>query len=175
MYGTEPGRNSFANNCLLARRLAEADVRFIQLYDWGWDMHGTSRDTGLAEGLRDKCREIDRPIAALLADFKTAGSAGRHPRGLGRRVWPVPPCKRIAEAPPTPSSARDHHGDAFTMWMAGGGVRGGASYGVTDAIGYQGVAERTHVHDIQATILHQLGLDHEQLTFPFQGRNFPID
>ena len=173
MYGTQPGRNSFANNCLLARRLAEADVRFIQLYDWGWDMHGTSRDTGLIEGLRDKCRQIDRPIAALLADLKQRGLLEDTLVVWGGEFGRTP-MQENRGGTTNPFLGRDHHGDAFTMWMAGGGVRGGASYGVTDAIGYQGVAERTHVHDIQATILHQLGINHEQLTFPFQGRNFRL-
>ena len=173
LYGTEPGRNSFANNCLLARRLAEADVRFIQLYDWGWDMHGTSKDTGLGEGLHDKCRETDRPIAALLTDLKQRGLLEDTLVVWGGEFGRTP-MQENRGGTTNPFLGRDHHGEAFTMWMAGGGIRGGASYGVTDAIGYQGVAERTHVHDIQATILYQLGLNHERLTYPFQGRNFRL-
>ncbi len=173
LYGTEPGRSSFANNCLLARRLAEADVRFIQLYDWGWDMHGTSRDTGLREGLQDKCREIDQPMAALLQDLKQRGLLEDTLVVWGGEFGRTP-MQENRGGTTNPFLGRDHHGEAFTMWMAGGGIRGGASYGQTDAIGYAGLAERTHVHDVQATILNRMGIDHERLTFPFQGRNFRL-
>lgn len=173
LYGTEPGRNSFANNCLLARRLAEADVRFIQLYDWGWDMHGTSKDTGLAAGLREKCRQIDRPIAALLQDLKQRGLLEDTLVVWGGEFGRTP-MQENRGGTTNPFLGRDHHGEAFTMWMAGAGTKAGATYGVTDAIGYAGVAERTHVHDIQATILYQLGIDHERLTYPFQGRDFRL-
>ena len=173
LYGTAPGRSSFANNCLLARRLAEADVRFIQLYDWGWDMHGTSSAGSLGVGLRDKCREIDRAMSALLLDLKQRGLLEDTLVVWGGEFGRTP-MQENRGGTTNPFLGRDHHGEAFTMWMAGGGIRGGASYGVTDAIGYAGVAERTHVHDVQATVLHQLGLDHERLTYPFQGRDFRL-
>ncbi|MBB4078520.1 hypothetical protein GGR28_001133 [Lewinella aquimaris] len=173
MYGTEPGRASFANNCLMARRLAEADVRFIQLYDWGWDMHGTSRDTSLGEGLADKCRAIDRPMTALLRDLKQRGLLEDTLVVWGGEFGRTP-MQENRGGTTNPFLGRDHHGEAFTMWMAGGGIRGGASYGQTDAIGYAGVNERAHIHDVQATILNRLGLDHEKLTYPFQGRNFRL-
>ena len=173
MYGTQPGRSSFANNCLLARRLAEADVRFIQLYHWGWDTHGTSTDGSIEIGLRDRCREIDQPMTALLTDLKQRGMLEDTLVVWGGEFGRTP-MQENRGGNTNPFLGRDHHGEAFTMWMAGGGVRGGATYGVTDEIGYAGIAERTHVHDIQATILHQLGLDHERLTYLFQGRNFRL-
>ena len=172
LYGTDPGKTTFANNCLMARRLTEAGVRFVQLYDWGWDTHGTSRNDNLEDQLRKKCREIDRGMSALLLDLKQrglledtlvvwGGEFGRTPMQESRGG--------IAK----PYFGRDHHGEAFTMWMAGGGVRPG-TYGATDEIGFAGVAGRMHVHDVQATILAALGIDHERLTYPFQGRNFRL-
>jgi hypothetical protein len=173
LYGTEPGQASFANNCLLARRLVESGVRFVQLYDWGWDMHGTSEAGGLGAGLREKCRQIDRPIAALLTDLKQRGLLEDTLVVWGGEFGRTP-MQENRGGTVNPFLGRDHHGEAFTMWMAGGGVRGGASYGVTDAIGYAGLEERVHVHDIQATILHLLGLNHEKLTYSFQGRDFRL-
>ena len=173
MYGTQPGESSFANNCLLARRLAESGVRFIQLYHWGWDSHGAGRDEALDFGFKDRCREVDQPMTALVKDLKQrglledtlvvwGGEFGRTPmrenRG-GREMVFV---------------GRDHQVGAFTMWMAGGGVKPGLSFGETDDIGYAGVKDRIHIHDLQATILHQLGLDHEKLTYQFQGRDFRL-
>lgn len=173
MYGTEVGKTSFANNCLLARRLLEQGVRFVQLYDWGWDMHGTQVSEDLGVGMTEKCRLIDRPIAALLKDLKQrglmedtlviwGGEFGRTPmrenRGGQKMVY----------------NGRDHHAEAFTIWMAGGGLKPGFTYGETDDIGYFGVKDRTHVHDLQATVLHLLGIDHERFTYPFQGRNYRL-
>jgi arylsulfatase A-like enzyme len=170
MYGTEPGKESFANNCLLARRLAERGVKFIQLFDWGWDSHGTDKNTSLQEGFTDLCTRIDRPITALLTDLKRrglleetlvvwGGEFGRTPmqenRGGGDNRF----------------VGRDHNPGAFTVWMAGGGVKPGISYGETDPIGYEAIKDKVSVHDLQATMLHLLGFDHEKLTYPFQGVN----
>ena len=173
LYGTEPGRASFANNCLLARRLAESGVRFIQLYDWGWDHHGSDRATSLEYGLRDKCRDIDRPMTALLKDLKQRGMLEDTLVVWGGEFGRTP-MRENRGGVTMPFLGRDHHGGAFTMWMAGGGVRPGAVYGQTDAIGYTGVHERAHVHDVQATILATLGFDHERFTYAFQGRDFRL-
>ena len=162
MYGTEPGATSFANNCLLARRLAERGVRFIQLFHWGWDAHGAGRDEALNLGHTDRCREVDQPMTALLRDLKQRGLLDET-----LVVWG-------GEFGRTPILGRDHLGDAFTMWMAGGGVKQGFTYGETDEIGYTGIAGRVHIHDLQATILHLLGMDHERLTYLFQGRRFRL-
>ena len=173
LYGANPGQASFANNCLLARRLVEQGVRFVQLYHWGWDMHGDSKATSLNEGLKTKCLEIDKPMTALVQDLKLrgllddtlviwGGEFGRTPmrENRGGRIMPF--------------YGRDHHTEAFTIWMAGGGIKSGFSYGETDDIGYYGIKDRVHVHDLQATILHQLGLDHEKFTYHFQGRDFRL-
>ncbi len=173
LYGTTPGGSSFANNCLLARRLAESGVRFIQLYDWGWDTHGSSRSGSLEYGLRDQCRAIDQPIAALLQDLKQRGLLEDTLVIWGGEFGRTP-MRENRGGVTMPFLGRDHHGEAFTMWMAGGGVRGGTSYGETDEIGYAGVRDRAHVHDVQATVLKLLGFDHERFTFPFQGRHFRL-
>lgn len=171
-YGAKPGEASLANNCLLARRLVESGVRFVQLFDWGWDFHGTSEASGITSGLTDKCATMDKPIAALLRDLKDrglldetlvvwGGEFGRTPFQEGR----------------TASSGilgRDHFPDAFTMWMAGGGVKAGFEYGKSDELGFSVAENPVHIHDLQATILHQLGFDHEQLTYRFQGRDFRL-
>lgn len=173
MYGTEPGKTSFANNCLLARRLIERNVRFVQLFHWGWDSHGADKSEALNLGFKDRCREVDRPMAALIKDLKRrglledtlvvwAGEFGRTPMlenrsGMDNRFI-----------------GRDHHSDAFTVWLAGGGVRAGFTHGETDEIGYQGISGRVHVHDLQATVLHLLGMDHERLVHRFQGRDFRL-
>ncbi len=173
LYGTSPGRESFANNVLLARKLVEKGVRFVQLYDWGWDTHGVSKDTALEIGLIDKCRETDKPIAALLTDLKQrglleetlvvwGGEFGRTPMQENRNG--------VAQI----YMGRDHHPDAFTMWMAGGGIKRAYSHGETDEIGFAGVTGRQSVFDIQATILNQLGMDHENFTYEFQGRPFRL-
>lgn len=173
LYGTTIGQPSFANNCLLARKLAENGVRFIQLYDWGWDTHGSNASEALEIGLRTKCKETDQAMSALLFDLKQ--------RGLLEDtlvVWSGEfgrtPMQENRDNKPAPFMGRDHHPDAFTIWMAGAGVKKGFTYGATDEIGYSGVEGRAHIHDLQATILHILGLEHEQLTYPFQGRNFRL-
>ncbi|MDF1756103.1 MAG: DUF1501 domain-containing protein [Verrucomicrobiales bacterium] len=171
-YGAKPGESSLANNCLLARRLVEQGVRFVQLFDWGWDYHGTNPGTGITDGLTKKCATMDKPIAALIKDLKErglfedtlivwGGEFGRTPFREGRTAK-------------SKVLGRDHYPDCFTMWMAGGGVKGGYEYGQTDELGF-GVAEKgVHVHDLQATILHQLGFDHEQLVYRFQGRDYRL-
>ena len=167
-YGTKPGEESFANNCLLARRLAERGVRFIQLYHWGWDSHGTSQQTSLKEGFAQMCRDVDQPIAALLAELKErglwddtlviwGGEFGRTPMRENRGGVEM---KFIG---------RDHHPAAFTVWLAGGGVKPGFSFGATDAVGYDVTENPVEVRDLQATIIRLLGFDHHRLSVPFQG------
>jgi hypothetical protein len=171
MYGAKPGQVAFANNCLLARRLIERGVRFVQLFDWGWDIHGTGPETDIFTQLPKKCRETDRPIAALIKDLKQrgllnetliiwSGEFGRTPMNEERNG--------------SKFFGRDHHPHSFTTWMAGGGVRGGTTYGATDELGYHASENRVHVHDLQATILHLLGLDHTKLTYKFQGREYRL-
>jgi hypothetical protein len=171
-YGAEPGKASFANNCLLARRLVEKGVRFVQLFDWGWDFHGTHDAEGISGGLTTKCSQTDKPIVALMRDLKQrglfddtlivwGGEFGRTPFREGR----------------TAASAilgRDHYPDCFTMFLTGGGVKRGFSYGETDDLGFSIVRDKVHVHDLQATLLHLLGFDHERLTYRYQGRDFRL-
>ncbi len=170
LYGASPGAESFANNCLLARRLAERGVRFIQLFDWGWDSHGAAEGEALDRGFRDKCRQIDRPMAALLKDLKQrgllddtlvvwTGEFGRTPmrenRGGGRMRY----------------VGRDHNPHAFTLWMAGGGARPGFTFGETDPLGYAAAENPVHLRDFHATMLRMLGFDHRRLVYPYQGVN----
>lgn len=173
LYGTEPGKESFANNCLLARKLVEKGVRFVQLYDWGWDSHGSDKSTALDLGLRNKCRETDRPISALLLDLKQRGLLEDTLVVWGGEFGRTP-MQENREGKTMGYKGRDHHVDAFTMWMAGGGIKKGTSFGTTDDLGFSGVEGRVSVHDIQATILHLLGFDHEQFTYEFQGRPFRL-
>lgn len=171
LYGTEPGRASFANNCLLARRLVERGVRFVQLYHWGWDTHGTSSQDDIATALPARCEETDRASAALVRDLREhglldetlviwGGEFGRTPMNEGRNR-----SKFIG---------RDHHPRAFSVWLAGGGIQGGITVGATDELGYNIVEDPIDVHDLHATALHLLGLDHERLTYRFQGRDFRL-
>lgn len=173
LYGTEPGKESFANNCLLARKLVEKGVRFVQLYDWGWDSHGTGESTAIDYGFRNKCRQIDRPMSALLLDLKQRGLLEETLVVWGGEFGRTP-MQENREGKKMAFLGRDHHTDAFTMWMAGGGIAGGVSYGETDEVGYNGVSGRTAVNDIHATILHLLGYDHEKFTYEFQGRPFRL-
>jgi hypothetical protein len=173
MYGTSPGKSSFANNCLLARRLVERDVRFVQLFHWGWDSHGTSKEGSLNEGLQDLCRQVDQPMTALLQDLKQRGLLEETLVIWGGEFGRTPMLEN-REGKQNPYTGRDHHTEAFTVWMAGGGIKGGVSFGETDEIGYYGIKDKVHVHDLQATILNQLGMDHEKLTYHFQGRNFRL-
>ncbi|MEO0731645.1 MAG: DUF1501 domain-containing protein [Bacteroidota bacterium] len=173
LYGTRPGETAFANNCLLARRLAERGVRFIQLYHRGWDSHGSNDFENLHGGFKERCREIDRPMSALLTDLKQRGMLEDTLLVWGGEFGRTP-MQENRGGVTNPFKGRDHHGEAFTMWMAGGGLRPGYTHGATDEFGYYGTSGQVHVHDLQATILHQLGVDHTRLTYPFQGRDFRL-
>jgi hypothetical protein len=162
MYGVEPGKPSFAYNCLLARRLVERGVRFVQLYHEAWDQHGN-----LVKDIQQNCKDTDQASAALVQDLKQrgllkdtivvwGGEFGRTPMVQGG------------------SDGRDHHPNAFTMWLAGGGFKPGVVLGETDDLGFNVTRDKVHVHDLHATILHQLGFDHKKLTFRFQGRDFRL-
>lgn len=165
MYGATPGQPSFANNCLLARRLVEAGVRFVQLYDADWDHHGS-----IAANLPRKCQVVDKPIAALIRDLKQRGLLDHTLVIFGAEFGRTP----MLQGNSGPAAGRDHHKDAFTVWMAGGGVRGGHVHGSTDEFGYYPEEHPMHVRDFHATILHLLGVNHEQLTFRFQGRDYRL-
>jgi hypothetical protein len=170
MYGTEPGKTSFANNCLLARRLVERGVRFVQLFDQGWDHHGS-----VFNGMRNKCRQVDQPIAALLADLKQRGLLDETLVVFGGEFGRTPLLQGAAnDGTPNKNAGRDHHKDAYCVWVAGGGTKGGTVHGETDELGYYPTKNPVHVNDFHATLLHLLGLDHERLTYKFQGRNFRL-
>jgi hypothetical protein len=168
LYGTKPGEESFANNCLLARRLVERGVRFIQLFDWGWDSHGASSAEALNIGFKTKCQEMDQAMAALLIDLDRRGLLDET-----LVVWAAEfgrtPMRENRGGMEMKFIGRDHHPFAYTIWLAGAGVKQGHSHGETDAIGYNPITEPVQVRDLQATILHLLGIDHKQLTYPFQG------
>lgn len=171
-YGAVPGQSSLANNCLLARRLVESGVRFVQLFDWGWDFHGTGKANGITEGLTTKCASMDQPVAALIRDLKQRGLLDDTLIVWGGEFGRTP--FREGRTSKSKILGRDHFPDVFTMWMAGGGVKGGFDYGASDELSF-GVAEKpVHVHDLQATIMHLLGIDHERLTYRFQGRDFRL-
>ena len=161
LYGCKPGDGSFASNCLLARRLAERGVRFIQLYHKDWDHHG-----GVKDGIKLKAEEIDRACMALITDLKQrgmlddtlivwAGEFGRTPMSQG-------------------GNGRDHHINGFSIWLAGGGIKGGMQYGATDELGYAAVENVVHVHDLHATMLQLLGIEHTRLIYRFQGRDYRL-
>ena len=173
MYGITPGKESFANNCLLARKLVSNGVRFVQLYDWGWDSHGDADSNALNIGFREKCRQMDRPVTALLLDLKQRGLLDETLVVWGGEFGRTP-MQENRNGKENLFMGRDHHGDAFTMWMAGGGVKKGYTHGETDEIGYSAINGKVSVHDVQATILHLLGFDHEQFTYEFQGRPFRL-
>jgi uncharacterized protein (DUF1501 family) len=165
LYGTKPGRAGFANNCLLARRLVERGVRFVQLYDQGWDTH-----SNLSRQLPTLCRKVDRPIAALIKDLRQRGLLDETLVIFGAEFGRTPMIQGGAGA----NAGRDHHKDAFTIWMAGGGVRPGFTYGSTDDLGFHVAENPMHVNDFHATLLHILGLDHTRLTYKFQGRKYRL-
>jgi hypothetical protein len=168
LYGTAPGKESFANNCLLARRLVERGVRYVQLFDWGWDSHGTGPQTDLRQGFADKCRDIDKPIAALLGDLKQRGLLEDTLVVWGGEFGRTP--MRENRGGVTMSNVgRDHNPGSFCMWLAGGGVKGGYSHGETDDLGYSSVVDKVSTHDLHATVLHLLGFDHLKFTYPSQG------
>jgi len=171
-YGAQPGGSSLANNCLLARRLVEQGVRFVHLFDWGWDFHGTNPREDIRDGLTTKAATFDRPAAALIEDLEQrgllddtlilcTGEFGRTPFREGRSAT-------------GPLVGRDHYPDCYTVWMAGAGVKGGHVHGASDDLGFKVASDPVHVHDLQATILHLLGFDHTKLTWRFQGRDFRL-
>ncbi len=171
LYGAEPGKNSFANNCLMARRLVERGVRMIQLYHRGWDTHGASNDEDIVNRLTGLCRETDRASAALVMDLKQRGLLDDTIIVWGGEFGRTPMNEARAGSR---FLGRDHHARAFTMWLAGGGFKPGITLGKTDDVGYNITEDPVSVHDLHATILHQLGIDHTRLTFRFQGRDFRL-
>lgn len=173
MYGATPGKGCFANNVLLARKLVEKGVRFVQLFDWGWDAHGIDPSTALNIGLINKCRTIDKAMTALILDLKQRGLLEETLIVWGGEFGRTP-MQENRDGKQNIYLGRDHHADAFTMWMAGGGIKPGSSYGETDEIGYSPISGKTSVNDIHATVLNQLGLDHQKFTFEFQGRPFRL-
>ncbi|MEP7271638.1 MAG: DUF1501 domain-containing protein [Acidobacteriota bacterium] len=170
-YGTQPGQSSFANNCLLARRLVERGVRCVQLYHWGWDTHGNSVGTDIVTKLPRICRETDKPVAALLADLKQRGLLDSTIVVWGGEFGRTP---MNEERNGSKLLGRDHHPRAFSMWMAGGGIKPGVTVGETDDLGYNPVVDPVEVHDLHATVLHLMGIDHTKLTYRFQGRDFRL-
>jgi hypothetical protein len=171
-YGAQPGAASFANNCLLARRLVEQGVRYVQLFDWGWDFHGTGPGEDIRDGLTKKCATMDRPVAALIKDLEQrgllhdtliicGGEFGRTPFREGRTAG-----SKIL--------GRDHYPDCYSMWLAGAGVKGGYTHGASDDLGFSIARDKVHIHDLQATILHLLGFDHTKLIYRFQGRDYRL-
>ncbi len=171
-YGAQPGAGGFANNCLLARRLVEQGVRYVQLFDWGWDFHGTNPREDIRDGLTKKCAPMDKAVAALLRDLKErglldetlvlwSGEFGRTPFREGRTSR-----GKVL--------GRDHYPDCFTMFMAGGGVKPGYTHGASDDLGFSVARDKVHIHDLQATLLHLLGFDHERLTYFFEGRDYRL-
>ena len=163
MYGAEPGRPSFANNCLLARRLVERGVRFVQLFHEAWDQHGN-----LVEDIQKNCQDTDQACAALIKDLKQRGMLDDTLVIWGGEFGRTPMVQGHDD------NGRDHHPNAFTMWLAGGGIKPGITVGATDDFGFNVVEDLVHVHDLHATILHLLGFDHTKLTYRFQGRDFRL-
>src|SRR5262249_27478838 len=171
-YGAQPGAASFANNCLLARRLIEKGVRYAQLLDGGGDFRGTSPGEDVKTGLPARCRKMDQPVTALILDLKQRGlleetlvvwatEFGRTPFREGRTAN----CTNLG---------RDHHPHCYTVFLAGAGLKHGLNYGQSDELGFYPTENPVHVHDLQATILHLLGFDHKRLTYRFQGRDFRL-
>jgi hypothetical protein len=171
-YGARPGESSFANNCLLARRLVEQGVRFVQLFDWGWDFHGTSPDSGIGDGLTKKCATMDKSVAALIRDLKSRGLLDETLIIMGGEFGRTP--FREGRTAASAILGRDHFPDCYTMVMAGGGIKPGIMHGESDELGFSVARDKVHVHDLQATILHLLGFDHERLTYRFQGRDYRL-
>jgi hypothetical protein len=167
LYGAAPGKPSYANNCLLARRMVERGVRFIQLYHTNWDHHGGPTEN-LEQHLPQVCREVDQASAALVLDLKQRGLLDETLVVWGGEFG------RTSMGEVRETTGRDHHIDGYSMWLAGGGVRPGLIFGETDELGLAAVEGVKHVHDLQATILHLLGLNHHRLTYRFQGRDFRL-
>ncbi len=168
-YGATPGKASFANNCLLARRLIERGVRLVQLFDADWDHH-----SNIAKNLPKKCLDVDQASAALIRDLKQRGLLDDTLVIWGGEFGRTPLAQTSGASGVQEKPGRDHHKDAYTMWLAGGGVKRGLSFGATDEFGFNAVEKPVHVHDLNATILHLLGLDHERLTYKYQGREFRL-
>jgi hypothetical protein len=162
MYGAEPGKASFANSVLMARRLVERGVRFVQIYHEAWDQHGN-----LVKDITKNCKDTDQAGAALVKDLKQRGMLKDTLVVWGGEFGRTPMAQGT-------NDGRDHHPNAFTMWLAGGGVKAGVTIGATDELGFNAVEDRVHVHDLHATILQLLGFDHEKLTYRFQGRDFRL-
>jgi hypothetical protein len=170
LYGAKPGQASFANNCLLARRLVERGVRFVQLFHADWDHH-----SGLETNLAARCQDVDQPMTALVKDLKQRGLLNETLVVWGGEFGRTPMLQGTdADDNPAARPGRDHHKDAFSIWLAGGGVKGGITVGHTDDLGYTIVEDPVHINDFHATLLHLLGLDHERLTFKFQGRPYRL-
>ena len=163
LYGAQPGKASYANNCLLARRLVERGVRFVQLYHEAWDQHGF-----LVRDLKKNCLATDQASAALIKDLKQRGLLDETLVIWGGEFGRTPMVQGGGQ------DGRDHHPNAFTMWLAGGGIKPGLTLGATDEFGFNVVEDPVHVHDLHATILHLLGFDHTRLTYRFQGRDFRL-
>ena len=188
MYGCKPGEMSFANNCLLARRLVENGVRFINVFHKGWDHHGQAPTMELiTSNLDQACLDVDQASAALVKDLKQrgmledtlviwGGEFGRTPmaQGGGANFGRTPMGQAQDPDDPNIFRGRDHHPNAYSIWMAGGGIKAGQTVGKTDELGFHVIEDKIHVHDLQATILHLLGLDHKKLTYRFQGRDFRL-
>ncbi|AWM38063.1 hypothetical protein GobsT_38520 [Gemmata obscuriglobus] len=171
-YGAKPGAGSFANNCLLARRLVEQGVRYVQLFDWGWDFHGTNPNEDIRDGLTKKGTVTAQAVAALISDLKSrdllkdtlvvwGGEFGRTPFREGRTAG-----GKVL--------GRDHYPDAFSLMLAGGGIKAGHTHGESDELGFKVVRDEVHIHDLQATLMHCLGFDHTRLTYRFQGRDYRL-
>jgi hypothetical protein len=171
LYGTEPGKNSFANNCLQARRLVERGVRMVECFHRGWDTHGNNGDEDIVNRLTSLCRETDKAAAALVADLKQRGLLDSTLVVWGGEFGRTP---MNEERQGSKFLGRDHHARAFTMWLAGGGIKPGITIGKTDDVGYNIVEDPISVHDLHATMLHLMGIDHTKLTYSFQGREFRL-
>ena len=171
-YGVTPGVASLGTNILLARRLDERGVRFVHLFDWGWDYHGTNPNEDIRDGLTRKCRTMDVPVTALIRDLRQRGLLDQTLIVWGGEFGRTP--FREGRTAGGSVLGRDHFPDAYTMWMAGGGVKGGYTHGETDELGFSVAKDKVHVHDLHATILHLLGFEHTKLTFRYQGRDYRL-
>lgn len=171
-YGAVPGSGSFANNCLLARRLAERGVRFIQLFDWGWDFHGTNPNEEIRDGLIRKGTVTAKAVAALIRDLKARGMLDETLVIWGGEFGRTP--FREGRTSQSALLGRDHYPDCFSLLLCGGGIKAGYVHGASDDLGFRVARDKVHVHDLQATLLHCLGLDHTRLTFRFQGRDYRL-
>ena len=171
-YGATPGGAGFANNCLLARRLAEQGVRFVQLFDWGWDFHGTNPNEDIRDGLTTKCRATFKPVAALIKDLKARGMLDDTLVVWGGEFGRTP--FREGRTAASKVLGRDHYPDCYSLFLCGGGIKRGHTHGASDDLGFAVARDKVHVHDLQATIMHLLGFNHEKLTFRFQGRDYRL-